>query len=106
MFLFIIWSCIVYFESGGINVDFYVIGSYIFVMCYLILIFVVKSLLSDLMFCMFGEKDKYIFINYIERIFGNVGKFGLMFLVMLWILKFLVLDYSLWYKVVYELFDG
>jgi hypothetical protein len=100
------WSCIAYFESGGINVDPYAIGSHTFAMCYSTSIFVAKSLLSDPMPRTPGEKDKHISINHIERIFGNVGKPGLTFLVTPRTPKLPALDYSSWHKVAHEPFDG
>lgn len=99
-------SCIAYFETGGLDIDPESIEGHTFAMCYSTSIFVASSMLSDpinaaMKTGRLGDENSSV-----ERIIGNVGKPGLVFLIAPPNPRKRELDYGSWHMIAHEPFDG
>lgn len=93
-----IFSCIAYFQTGGLDLDTSTIGSETFALCHASSIFVASCLLSDPLDV--GSDSP------VERITGNIGKPGLAFLLAPVNPKIRKLDLASWHMIAHEPFDG
>lgn len=93
-----IFSCIAYFQTGGLDLDMSTIGSETLALCHASSIFVVSCLLSD-------PLDVGSDIP-VERITGNISKPGLAFLLAPVNPKVRKLCLASWHMIAHEPFDG